>query len=117
MACEIEMEKDRLGITKLGFLPEKCVEMLPVENPFYVLETIAKSLPELNKSSTLEIEVSKLKLFPKRVIKDLNEGEQRRLYVVLAMVIHSLLHGSKARWEILNLNSTESNLVANGNDL
>ena len=114
MAGAAEFEKS-LGVSKLGFLPEKCVQMLPVENPFYILETIAENLPELNKSSTLKTKILELELFPKRVITELNEGEQRRLYVVLAMIIHSLLHGSKARWELLDLCPTESNVVYSGN--
>ena len=79
--------------------------MLPPENPFYELESIADNLAELNKSFTLGKELLSLKLFPKGVIKKLDEDEQRRLYVILAMIIHSLLHGSKAKWDVLDSKS------------
>ena len=57
-----------------------------------------------------------LQLFPKGVIKKLKEDEQRRLYVILAMIILSLLHGSKANWDVLDSKS-EINTIGCGNYL
>ena len=102
---EIERE---FGLSKLGFLPQTCIETLSEDNPFFVLEVIAQNLPALNKYSALEFEIAKLQVFPKGLIKEFSEGECRRLYVILAMVIHSLIHGSKARWDILDNNSLEA---------
>ena len=107
--------KREFGLSKLGFLPQRCVETLHDDNPFFILEVIARNLPAMNKSSTLENEISKLQLFPKGLIKDFNEGEWRRLYVILAMIIHSLMHGSKARWDILDTDSFEVDVNDQGN--
>ena len=114
--ADIDRLEKEFGLSKLGFLPQTCIRMLPPENPFYELESIAENLAELNKSFRLEKEVLSLKLFPKGVIKKLNEDEQRRLYVILAMIIHSLLHGSKANWDVLDSKS-EINTIDCGNNL
>ena len=111
-----ELERE-FGLSKLGFLPQRCIETLADDNPFFALEVIAQNLPTLNKSSTLENEISKLQVFPKGLIKDFDEGDWRRLYVILAMIIHSLIHGSKARWDILDTDSFEVHVNDPGNDL
>ena len=115
MADINKLEKE-FGLSKLGFLPQTCIRMLSPENPFHELESIAEKLAELNKSFTLEKELLSLKLFPKGVIKKLDEDEQRRLYVILAMIIHSLLHGSNANWDVLDSKS-EINTIDCGNCL
>ena len=112
--ADISILEEEFGLSKLGFLPQSCIIMLPPENPFYELESIAENLAELNKSFTLEKELLSLKLFPKGVIKKFDEDEQRRLYVILAMIIHSLLHGSKAKWDVLDSKS-EMNTIDCGN--
>ena len=105
--------EEEFGLSKLGFLPERCVERLPEHTPFIALENIANKLPDLNKTCTLEEAIIKLEIIPKHAIIKLNEGEQRRLYVILAMIIHSLLHGPKARWDLLDADSlTESSWVS-----
>ena len=47
------IEKE-FGISKSGFLPERCVERLPELSPFVALEHISDNLPELNRTFTLE---------------------------------------------------------------
>ena len=42
---DIESE---FGISKLGFLPERCIERLPDNHFFTSLENIAENLPHLN---------------------------------------------------------------------
>ena len=100
------------GISKLGFLPESCVEKLPELTPFIALEYISDNLPELNRSFTLKEAITKLQIIPKHAIIELSEGEQRRLYVILAMIIHSLMHGPKARWDLLDDCSTVTKLLS-----
>ena len=102
------------GLSKLGFLPEYCVKRLPENCTFSALENIADNLPELNRSFTLEEAISRLDIAPKDDTKDLTEGEKRRLYVILAMIIHSLVHGSKARWDLLDSDSSDK-ILASGN--
>ena len=113
---EIPTEKE-FGLSRLGFLPESCVQRLPKNCPFSALENIADHLPELNRSFTLEEAISRIDITPKNAPTDLNEGEKRRLYVILAMVIHSLVHGSKARWDLLDCDSLAKILPSSGNIL
>ena len=105
---DIESE---FGISKLGFLPERCIERLPDKYFFQSLENIAENLPQLNRSSTLEDEMKNIPVLPQNAINDLSEGEQRRLYVILAMVIHSLLHGSKANWDLLSIDRENDDIL------
>lgn len=107
---DIESE---FGISRLGFLPERCIERLPDKYFFQSLENIAENLPHLNRSSTLEEEIKSIPVFPQNAINNLSEGEQRRLYVILAMVIHSLSHGSKANWDLLSMDrETDDEILA-----
>ena len=107
------MIENWFGLSHLGFLPAKCVQKLPKDCPFSGLETIAEVLPMLNRMSLLNAAISKLDLPPLDATKQLDEGEQRRLYVILAMIIHSLVHGSKAKWELLESDESASELVMN----
>ena len=111
---DIESE---FGISKLGFLPERCIERLPDKHFFRSLENIAENLPHLNRSSTLEAEIENIPGFPQNAINDLSEGEQRRLYVILAMVIHSLLHGSKANWDLLSMDRENDDTVTSSGNM
>ena len=112
---DIESE---FGISRLGFLPERCIERLPDKHFFQSLENIAENLPQLNRSSTLEDEMKNIPVLPQNAINDLSEGEQRRLYVILAMVIHSLLHGSKANWDLLSTDrENDDTVTSTGNML
>ena len=111
---DIESE---FGISKLGFLPERCIEKLPDKYFFLSLENIAENLPHLNRSSTLEEEIKNIPVFPQNAINDLSEGEQRRLYVILAMVIHSLLHGSKANWDLLSMDRENDDIVTSSGNI
>ena len=103
-----------LGLTQLGFLPEKCVKRLPEKCAFASLEKIADMLPDLNRLFKLKDAISNLHMAPTDSTRELNEEEQRRLYVILAMIIHSLVNGSKARWELLDYESLNQ-LLPSGN--
>ena len=100
-------------LSHLGFLPAKCVQKLPKDCPFSGLEKIAEVLPKLNRLSLLNVAISKLEIAPIDATKQLNEGEQRRLYVILAMIIHSIVHGSKAKWELLEDDDSASEIFLN----
>ena len=111
---DIESE---FGISKLGFLPERCIERLPDNHFFTSLENIAENLPHLNRSSSLEEKIKNIPTIPPNTINHLSEGEQRRIYVILAMVIHSLLHGSKANWELLSMDRENDDIVTSSGNI
>ena len=109
LKMDIESE---FGVSRFGFLPARCIERLPDKHFFHSLENIAENLPHLNRSSTLEEEIKTIPAIPPNAVNDLNEGEQRRLYVILAMVIHSLLHGSKVNWDLLSMDAENIDIVS-----
>ena len=111
---DIEIE---FGLSNLGFLPERCIERLPDIYLFHSLENIAENLPQLNRSSTLEEEIKTIPAIPPNAINGLSEGEKRRLYVVLAMVIHSLLHGSKVNWDLLSMDTENDDIVSSSGNI
>ena len=103
LAMEKKELEDHFAISSLGFLPERCVKQLPIiDDPWFrEIEQIADNLPLLNQSTCLADMVAELHVPPLGITHKLNEFERRRLYVILGMIVHSLVNGRDAKWNLL----------------
>ena len=89
----------KYGLTSNGFLPVTCVEKLPLY--YNAWENIASDLPALNKTRKLNLAVENLPLLSVDGLND--EPMKRRAFIVLGMLIHSYINGSKVPWEDLGV--------------
>jgi len=77
-----------------GFAPRSCLARLP---PWYAAwEDIASELPALNRSGKLHDAVCSMPLIEASTLRGVEE--QRRAFVILGMIAHSLVNGPTVPW-------------------